>query len=92
MKESKITQGLDNHVKSVFSIQMAITIITLVLFLYLAFSDNMMVAPFFYLSLSLCFFVSGYRLYKKNRVGSQKRVFYFAGIVISIIAIQDFMQ
>jgi putative effector of murein hydrolase len=92
MNESKITQGVDDHYKSVFSIQMAITIITLVLFLYLAISDNMMMAPFFYISLSLCFFISGYRLYKKNRVVSQKRVFYFAGIVIFIIAIQDFMQ
>jgi hypothetical protein len=52
----------------------------------------MVVAPYFTVSLSICFFVSGYRLYKKNRIVAQKVIFYIAGIILVIIALQDLLQ
>jgi len=66
--------------------------IALFLFIYLAISDNMVVLPFFFMSLSLCFFISGFRLYKKNRIVAQKVIFYIGGIVLFIIALQDLLQ
>lgn len=90
MNETKRAKVLEY--KSVMLIQIVTTMIALILFLYLAISDNMVVAPFFFMSLSLCFFISGYRLYMKNRIVAQKIVFYIAGSVLFIIALQDLMQ
>jgi len=92
MNETTIAKVVKYQNKSVLLIQIAITLIALVLFMYLAISDNMVVAPFFFMSLSLCFFISGYRLYMRNRITAQKVVFYIVGIVIFTIALQDLIQ
>lgn len=78
--------------KSILRIQIFTTIIALILFMYLTISDNMIVAPYFFISLSLCFIISGLRLYKKNRIVAQKVIFYIVGIVLFIIALQDLLQ
>ena len=78
--------------KSILRIQIFTTIIALILFMYLTISDNMVVVPFFFISLSLCFIISGFRLYKKNRIVAQKVIFYIVGIVLFIIALQDLLQ
>jgi hypothetical protein len=77
------------ELKPIMLIQIVITILALGLFVYLAITDNMVVAPLFFMSLSLCFLISGFRLYKKNRIVSQKVVFYIVGIILFIIALQD---
>ncbi|MBM7607281.1 hypothetical protein JOD29_000518 [Lysinibacillus composti] len=92
MNETKRAKVLENRNGLILLIQKVIIIIALILFMYLAFSDNMVVAPFFYMSLSLGFFISGYLLYKKNSIVAQKIAFYIAGIVLVIIAFQDLMQ
>jgi hypothetical protein len=77
------------ELKPIMLIQIVITILALGLFVYLAITDNMVVAPLFFMSLSLCFLISGFRLYKKNRIVAQKVVFYIGGIILFIIALQD---
>lgn len=78
--------------KSILRIQIFATIIALILFIYLNISDNMVVFPFFLISLSLCFIISGFRLYRKNRTVTQKVIFYIVGITLFIIALQDLLQ
>ncbi|MEK5440984.1 hypothetical protein [Fredinandcohnia sp. FSL W7-1320] len=90
MNETKRTRVFDY--KSIMIIQLFTTMIALILFIYLTISDNMVVAPFFFTSISLCFFISGFRLYKKNRIVAQKVIFYIVGIVLFIIALQDLLQ
>ncbi|WP_010280793.1 hypothetical protein [Bacillus timonensis] len=90
MNETKSARFNGN--KSIMLIQIVTTMIAVILFMYLIISDNMVVAPFFYMSLSLCFFIIGFRLYKKNRIIAQKVVLYIVGIVLFIIALQDLFQ
>ncbi|MCC3357068.1 hypothetical protein [Bacillus sp. REN16] len=87
MNEPKRTGDFDY--KSIMLLQIFATLLALIIFVYLTISDNMLVAPFFFMSLSLCFFISGFRLYKKNRIVAQKFMFYIVGIVLFIIALQD---
>ncbi|WP_026908855.1 hypothetical protein [Paucisalibacillus globulus] len=77
------------ELKPILLIQIVTTVLALGLFVYLAITDNMVVAPLFFMSLSLCFLISGFRLYKKNRIVAQKVVFYIVGIILFIIALQD---
>ncbi|WP_404444394.1 hypothetical protein LG307_16865 [Sutcliffiella horikoshii] len=89
MNERKMMKVLDY--KSIMLIQIVTTMIALILFMYLVISDNMVVTPFFFMTLSLCFFISGYQLYRKNGIVAQKFIFNIVGIVLFIIAFQDLM-
>ena len=55
------------ELKPIMLIQIVITILALGLFVYLAITDNMVVAPLFFMSLSLCFLISGFRLFSSKK-------------------------
>ncbi|WP_453996142.1 hypothetical protein [Bacillus nitroreducens] len=79
-------------VKAMMFIHAFTTMISLILFVYLTITDNMVVAPFFFMSVSLCFFISGIRFYKKNRIVAQLIAFFIVGTVLLIVALQDLLQ